>query len=147
MIRLAGLCLLALLILAGINPVRHPIRALQGTDTATPSPTDSPDPETHANRTVFVIAMENQNWSAIKNSPSAPYINRQLLPIAGYTEQYFNPPRLHPSEPNYLWLEAGTNFGILNDADPPHNHNQSTEHLVPLLDQAGIALKTYQEGH
>jgi hypothetical protein len=31
--------------------------------------------------------------------------------------RYFNPPNNHPSQPNYLWLEAGTNN---LDVDPPH---------------------------
>jgi hypothetical protein len=61
---------------------------------------------------VFVILMENYNWSDIKGNPDAPYINHSLLPLASYAEHYFNPPSVHPSEPNYLWLEAGTNFGI-----------------------------------
>src|SRR5256885_3620186 len=39
---------------------------------------------------------------------------------------------LHPSLPNYLWLEAGTNFGILDDNDPSSNHQSSTSHLVNL---------------
>jgi phosphatidylinositol-3-phosphatase len=98
------------------------------------------------NRTVFLIMMENHNWSDVKNSPSAPYINQTLLPMASYAEQYFNPPGIHPSEPNYLWLEAGTNFGISNDADPAVNHQSSTQHLVTLLNTANISWKSYQEG-
>ena len=61
--------------------------------------------------------MENHNWSDIKGNASAPYINTTLLPQASYAQQYYNPPGIHPSLPNYLWLEAGTNFGISNDAD------------------------------
>src|SRR5207247_4987326 len=76
--------------------------------------------------TVFLILMENHDWSSIKGSPSAPYINDILLPIASHAEQYYNPPGVHPSEPNYLWLEAGTNFGILNDNYPSSNHQSST---------------------
>jgi hypothetical protein len=97
-------------------------------------------------QTVFIILMENHNWSSIKNSPSAPYINNVLLPMASYATQYFNPPGIHPSEPNYLWLEAGTGFGITNDADPATNHQSTTNHLVRLLDNAGISWKSYQEG-
>jgi hypothetical protein len=33
--------------------------------------------------TVFVIVMENQNWSSIKDSTNAPYINA-LLRMASY---------------------------------------------------------------
>src|SRR5579859_6873378 len=100
---------------------------------------------TASNKAVFLILMENHNWSDIKNSPSAPYINKTLLPMASYAEQYFNPPGIHPSEPNYLWLEAGTNFGIYNDADPARNHLHTSAHLVALLDKAGVSWKAYQE--
>lgn len=102
---------------------------------------DSPKP-----RTVFVIVMENHNWDQIKGSPSAPYINNALLPIAAHAEAYTSPPGLHPSEPNYLWLEAGTDFGIVTDFDPLLNHQASTAHLTHLLDEAGIMWRSYQEG-
>ncbi|MGZ3615430.1 MAG: alkaline phosphatase family protein [Ktedonobacteraceae bacterium] len=95
---------------------------------------------------VFLIVMENHNWSDIKNSPSAPYINNTLLPTASYAEQYYNPPGNHPSEPNYLWLEAGTNFGISDDLDPVFNHQGTTQHFVTLLSNAGFSWKSYQEG-
>jgi hypothetical protein len=99
----------------------------------------------YANRTVFLIVMENTNWSDIEGSDSAPYINHTLLPIASYAREYYNPPNLHPSEPNYLWLEAETDFGIHDDREPRDNHQDTTLHLVSLLDQAGIAWKSYQE--
>lgn len=95
--------------------------------------------------TVFVIVMENHVWSDIKGSASAPYINTTLLPRASYCDQYYNPPGLHPSEPNYLWLEAGTNFGITNDNAPSSNHQTTTSHFVTQLKNAGISWKTYQE--
>jgi hypothetical protein len=53
-------------------------------------------------KTVWVIVMENQNWATIKGSKSAPYINETLLPMASHAEQYFNPPNVHPSLPNYV---------------------------------------------
>jgi len=96
-------------------------------------------------RTVFLILMENHDWSSIKGSASAPYINHTLLPIASHAEQYYNPPDLHPSLPNYLWLEAGTNFGILDDDYPAQNHQSTTSHLVDLLEAAGLSWRAYQE--
>ena len=96
---------------------------------------------------VFLIVMENHNWSDIKNSPSAPYINNTLLPTASYAEQYYNPPGNHPSEPNYLWLEAGTNFGISNDLDPVFNHQSTTQHFVTLLSNAGLLLEIVSRRH
>ena len=96
-------------------------------------------------RTVFIILMENKNWVQILGSSSAPYINNTLLPMASHAELYFNPPLVHPSLPNYLWLEAGTNFGIFNDDPPSANHQSTTSHLVTLLQKSGISWRTYQE--
>jgi hypothetical protein len=96
-------------------------------------------------QTVFVILLENHNWSAYKGSTDAPFLNGTLLPKASYCEQYYNPPGLHPSEPNYLWLEAGTNFGILNDNNPASNHQNNTNHLAAQLRRAGVSWKSYQE--
>jgi phospholipase C len=98
-----------------------------------------------ASGTVFIILMENHNWSSIKGSASAPFINGTILPMASYTDQYYNPPAIHPSEPNYVWLEAGTNFNISNDSPPSSNQQTSTAHLVTQLKAAGVSWKTYQE--
>ncbi|HWU89949.1 MAG TPA: alkaline phosphatase family protein [Kofleriaceae bacterium] len=97
-------------------------------------------------QTVFLIVMENHNWSSIKGSASAPYINNTLLPMGAHAENYLNVPGLHPSEPNYLWLEAGNNFGITNDNNPSSNHQSTTQHLVTQLQAASISWKSYQEG-
>ena len=107
-----------------------------------------PTPSHHHIKTVWVIVMENQNWSSIKGNKSAPYMNRTLLPMASHAEQYFNPPNIHPSLPNYIWIEAGTNFGILDD-DPPRKRSQSsTQHLATLLKNApggSISWRAYEE--
>ncbi len=100
---------------------------------------------THAIRYVWVIVMENRNWSSIKGSSSAPYINKTLLPAFAHAEQYYNPPKLHPSEPNYIWMEAGDNLGITNDDDPAKNHKATTDHLVTKLQAAGVLWRSYQE--
>jgi len=54
---------------------------------------------------------------------------------------------IHPSEPNYIWQDAGSNFGVLNDNDPyTGGTNQNTNlHLSNLLTQAGKTWKSYQE--
>jgi hypothetical protein len=97
-------------------------------------------------RTVFLIAMENKDWSQIQGNKSAPYLNGQVLPAASFATRYFNPPGNHPSEPNYLWIEGGTNYGIRDDADPAVHHLPQRDHLVSLLDRSGISWKAYQEG-
>ena len=105
-----------------------------------------PRPAAHrALRTVFLIVLENHNWSSFKGSPSTPYLNHTLLPMASHAERYYNPPGLHPSLPNYLWLEAGTNCGIADDNPPSINHLHTSMHLVTLLGLAGISWRSYQE--
>jgi hypothetical protein len=108
--------------------------------------TTGPAPSTRALGHVFMILMENENWSQIKASASATYI-QSLLVSGAHCESYWNPPGMHPSEPNYIWLEAGDNYGITTDDDPdPVSHHISTSnHLVSLLDSAGLTWRTYQE--
>ena len=108
----------------------------------------------------------------IFQNPNAPFINSlvsgtatafidgRLVNISkqvSYATAYHNVlatesgsnPHIHPSEPNYLWAEAGTNFGILNDDDPykdnPPNAQTTTQHLSGLLQKAGRTWKSYQE--
>src|SRR5215472_8576039 len=139
-------------------------------------------------KTVFVIAMENHNWTQPANqfsgsiqqifqNPNAPFINSLVNGTAtaminghpvnisqqvSYANNYRNVlatsggnnPHIHPSEPNYLWAEAGTNFGVFNDSDPfsPQGpptaaiQNQDNQpHLVRLLTRCGVSWKSYQE--
>jgi len=134
-------------------------------------------------KTVFVIAMENHNWTQPANrftggiqqlyqNPNAPFINslvngtavavingsqvnisQQVAFATAYHNVLATPsgnnPSIHPSEPSYLWAEAGTNFGVLNNNDPfsrTGGTNQSTSlHLSYLLTQAGKTWKSYQE--
>ena len=137
-------------------------------------------------KTVFVIAMENHNWTQPANqfigtqqiylNPNAPFINSLVNGSAtavinghtvnisqqvSYATNYRNVlataggnnPHIHPSEPNYLWAEAATNFGVFNDSDPfsPQSNtgaiqNQDNQlHLVRLLTQCGVSWKSYQE--
>jgi hypothetical protein len=140
-------------------------------------------------KTVFVIAMENHNWTQPANqfsgpiqqifqNPNAPFINslvngtavasingrqvsisRQVAYATNYRNVLAtaggNNPHVHPSEPNYLWAEAGTNFNVFNDADPfvpqggptvnqPNNRDNQL-HLVRLLTHAGRTWRSYQE--
>ncbi len=97
-------------------------------------------------QTVFLIVMENQRWTNILGNPNCPYINQTLLPQASYCAQYYSPPGLHPTLPNYLWLVSGTNFGVYDDAPPDEHLQDTTNHLAYLFDQAGISWKTYQVG-
>jgi phosphatidylinositol-3-phosphatase len=97
-------------------------------------------------KTVFVIMFENHDWSEIVGSAAAPYFN-SILPIASHAEQYFTPPGIHPSTPNYFWVEAGQDFGLtgVTGFTPAKYAQSTTNHLVTQLAAAGISWKTYQE--
>ena len=137
-------------------------------------------------KTVFVVAMENHNWTQPANqftggiqqifqNPNAPFINSMVNGTAtavingrqvnisqqvAYATNYRNVlatagsnPHIHPSEPNYIWAEGGSNFGVFNDSDPfsPQSgtltiQNQDNQlHLVRLLNNCGVSWKSYQE--
>ena len=125
---------------------------------------------------VFYIALENHNFTQpnanvsnssstieqIQGNPAAPFINSLITPgnpnaaNVSYATNYHNVlstpsgnnPSIHPSEPNYVWMEAGSNLGITNDDDPytPGNTNVfSSQNLSGLLQAKGISWKSYQE--
>ncbi len=97
---------------------------------------------------VFLIVLENKNWvgrGGISGSSQAPYINHTLVPMAAVANNYFNPPGNHPSLPNYLWMEAGQNFGIHSDNSPGSYHLTTHAHLSELLQNAGISWRAYAE--
>jgi phospholipase C len=97
-------------------------------------------------QTVFIIMEENHSSTSIYGSVDAPYINNTLVPMGAHVTNYFT--HVHPSEPNYLWLEAGDNLGITNDNDPTAagNEQTTTSHLVTQLTTAGMEWKAYVEG-
>lgn len=134
-------------------------------------------------KTVFVIALENHNWTQPDNgptarlqqiykSPSAPFINSLVDGTASatidgkkvdiskqtaYAAAYHNAlatesgqnTHIHPSEPNYIWAEAGSNLGVFNDNDPYSPKGQTVQdtnqHLCALLMKAGKTWMSYQE--
>lgn len=118
------------------------------TDGATGSDSSGPGRPDSTNatiKTVFVIVMENHSLSTIKASAAATYINGTLLAESAHATAYSTPPGLHPSEPNYIWMEAGDNLGIKDDSDPSKNHRAEKDHLVTQLEAAGISWKVYAE--
>jgi hypothetical protein len=136
------------------TPSGHDGGGSQGSDSGTPAGNDGGgggndgggNAQSHI-KTVFVILMENHNWSDIQGKSDAPYIN-SLLALGASTSNYFdNPAAVHPSEPNYIWIESGSNLGFTTDDDPSSSHDQTTtDHFVSQLDKAGVSWKSYQEG-
>jgi hypothetical protein len=100
----------------------------------------------------FTNSLVNGSAFAIVDG-STVHLSEQVAYATAYHNVLATPggnnPHIHPSEPSYLWAEAGTNFGVLNDNDPysPKGPtNQDTPlHLSNLLTQAGKTWKSYQE--
>ena len=93
--------------------------------------------------TVFTIVMENKSRGDIVGNKSAPFLNQLIKDnalAAGYHDAY-----VHPSEPNYIWMVAGENFGVLDDDDPISHPIDSASHIADQLEAAGLTWKTYQE--
>jgi hypothetical protein len=131
--------------------------------------------------TVFYILLENRNFTEnetnggqqILGSAAAPYLNSLITPgnpnaaQVSYSSCYHNDlavyngsgPSIHPSEPNYVWMENGSNESKLDDNDPyasgasvqqifnyaAANPSLTTENLTGLLQSAGISWKSYTE--
>jgi hypothetical protein len=116
---------------------------------------------------VFYIDMENHNLTQpsgvtspqqLLGNPAAPYLNSLMTPgnpnaaQTSYASNKYNVlfntgTHIHPSEPNYVWQEAGL-AGPLNDADPytnTPNNIVNAPNLSALLQGAGISWKSYQE--
>jgi hypothetical protein len=122
---------------------------------------------------VFIIAMENHNWvqpstetspEQIQLNPAAPFINSLVNGTSGisgqvaYANMYLNAaPGNHPSEPNYVWAEAGQPFNSVGtDNDPywagptppactPDTIVTTDQHLSAFLTKAKRTWKSYQE--
>jgi len=133
---------------------------------------------------IFYIALENHNFTQpsgltgspeqLLGNPAAPYLNSLVTPgnpnaaDVSYASHYTNvPPQtagspsgagpLHPSEPNYVWAEAGLT-GARNDDDPyapgimndtallpstnPTNNTINAMNLSGQLQKAGISWRT-----
>jgi phosphatidylinositol-3-phosphatase len=114
-------------------------------------------------KTVIMIGFENHNFKQptptaspqqIFTNPAAPYINSLITagnPNAthvSFATRYYNAGTgVHPSEPNYVWEEAGTDFGVHTDGDPTAANGNvfNVEHFTRQMDAAGISWKNFEE--
>jgi phosphatidylinositol-3-phosphatase len=131
--------------------------------------------------TVFYILLENRNFTQnegsygqqVVGSPAMPYINSLITPgnpnaaQVSYCSCYHNDlavyngsgPSIHPSEPNYVWMENGSNESKADDNDPYGSgasvqqiynymaaNGNAMENLSGLLQTAGVSWKSYSEG-
>jgi hypothetical protein len=113
------------------------------------APADTGGPA--GNRYVFVIVMENRSRTQVVGSPSAPYFNGTLLPQYATSLSFVDELPGLPSEPRYIWLEAGTNVFADHTFTtwlPPTQQNStaSIAHLVTQMRTSGtVDWMSYQE--
>jgi len=89
---------------------------------------------------VQLIYMENKGVGDIIGSPNAPYIN-SLINTQDYVSNYYA--LGHPSDPNYIRIMGGSDFGI---AYNPASNVINAPSLMQEMDQKGITWVGYAQG-
>jgi phosphatidylinositol-3-phosphatase len=88
---------------------------------------------------VFVIMLENHSKDGVIGDPNTPQITA-LADRYGVAGQYFGV--THPSEPNYVAMIGGSNFGVNND-NPANRYD--APNLVDQLEAHGHTWGAYME--
>ncbi|WP_234786410.1 alkaline phosphatase family protein [Mycolicibacter sinensis] len=104
-----------------------------------PAPLLPPDSDVGHLDHVFVIYMENKGFDDIVGSPNAPYIN-SLINTYGSANNYYA--LSHPSDPNYIRVLGGSDFGIDYNSAP---NSIDGPNLMQEMDQAGISWAGYAQ--
>ena len=97
-------------------------------------------------KTVFLILMENTNWSDIKGSSAAP-LHQQHAPAHGLLRRATTATRraTTPASRTTSGSKPAPTSASQDDNPPSANHQSTTQHLVTQLKAAGITWKAYQE--
>jgi hypothetical protein len=94
---------------------------------------------------VFVVMMENQDYSnIIGDRRKAPFLNSLLSQGTSFASMYAE---VHPSDPNYLALSAGSTFHVMGD--PIESHRQyliDARNIGDLVQDAGETWRAYYQG-
>lgn len=110
-----------------------------GDPSLTPAPLTPPTSDVGHLNHVFLIYLENKGVGDIVGSPNAPYLN-SLINNYGYADNYYA--LGHPSDPNYIRLLGGSDFGI--DYNPALNAVNAPS-LMQEMDQAGVSWAGYAQ--
>jgi hypothetical protein len=76
---------------------------------------------------VWVIMMENHGFSQVLNNPAAPFTTKYAN-TANLATNYFAV--AHPSLTNYLEVNGGSNFGVLDDNSPDWHNEACSPNLA-----------------
>lgn len=89
---------------------------------------------------VFMVYMENQDYSGIIGNSSAPYINSLIPKATVLTQSYAT---THPSDPNYVALAGGGLYGLHDNSIGTTTIN--APHVGNSVEAAGKTWKAYVE--
>jgi len=93
--------------------------------------------------TVFTIVIETKSRELLLEGDKAAFLRD---PAAGHAiANGYVDSGVHPSEPNYIWMVSGNNFGIRDDGSPADHHIATTSHLMDQIEGVGKTWKAYME--
>jgi phosphatidylinositol-3-phosphatase len=89
---------------------------------------------------VFVVVLENHEFSQVIGNDQAPYLDELAAQGALLTNFYAS---THPSLPNYLAILGGSTFGITHNCT---GCSARDPNLALQLSKAGLSWRAYMEG-
>ncbi len=122
-------------VVLSVGAVQQPTAA---TVTPTPSELTSSNATVPSFSHIYMLVMENREFSDIVGSSEAPYIN-ELISKYGLATNY--KAIAHPSFPNYIALFSGSTQGITDDKV----HNINATSLLDQIEAKGKTWKAYAQ--
>jgi hypothetical protein len=102
-----------------------------------PKSAEAAAPDSH----VFVVVMENKEYSEVIGSGSAPYLNRLANRYASATRMFGVS---HPSLPNYLAMLGGSTFGVGSNCTGCDGIRAQS--FAGQLEDRGLSWRAYMDG-
>ena len=122
-----------------VNPSASPT-ATPTASASAPSAAPSTAPSNVPNWShVYVIVLENHEYSQIVGSSSAPYIN-SLIARYGLATSYYA--ANHPSEPNYVAMTSGGTQGVTDDG----TYNLGANNIYKTVEASGRTWHEWEQG-
>ncbi len=127
-----------LLVLAAVAALAVAVAAASASSSRSQATSTRSDFLSHFDH-IFVIVLENHSAGGVIGDPNTPNITA-LAKQYGLASKYYGV--THPSEPNYIAMTAGDNFGVNND-DPANRFD--APNIVDQLEAAGYSWGAYME--
>ncbi len=122
---------------SGATPSTGPASpVVMATPTLIPSPSSGIPAFSH----IYVIILENKEYSSIVGSRAAPYLN-SLIGRYGLATNFYA--ETHPSEPNYIALTSGGLQGTSTDG----TYNLDVPNLFDQIEASGRSWRLYAQGY